>query len=241
MPAFYRYYFEPHNPPCFLNDPAMVNDTRRIQSIERAFQPLLKHMADISKATSYLAVQCGTREYLCIDAIQGSRSLPLRNERGQRESLVTSAIGKIFLSFDDDLRRSLRLAQKVTPALEVELDTISDRGYALDLEEAKPGLHCVAFPLYHNGVLVAAMAGPIDVAIKKARTAALFQTNSIDLGAVSQPGGVIYSLEFTNGGLISFGGGVVIRNEEGAVVGAVGVAGATVEVDEEIAQAAAKA
>lgn len=86
-----------------------------------------------------------------------------------------------------------------------------------------------------------ALRGAIDVAIKKARTAALFQTNSAVLGAGAQPGGAIYSLEGTNGGMISFGGGVVIIDGNNQVIGAVGVAGATVEADEEIAQAAAKA
>lgn len=83
-----------------------------------------------------------------------------------------------------------------------------------------------------------AVLGAIDVAIKKARTAALFQTNSAELGAIAQPGGAIYTLEATNGGLISFGGGVIIRNEQGNVIGAIGVAGATVDADEVIAQLA---
>lgn len=85
-----------------------------------------------------------------------------------------------------------------------------------------------------------ALFGAIDVAIKKARTAALFQTNSAELGAIAQPGGAIYTLEATNGGLISFGGGVILRNEQGNVIGAIGVAGATVEADEAIAQLAAR-
>ena len=81
-----------------------------------------------------------------------------------------------------------------------------------------------------------ALLGAIDVAIKKARTAALFQTNSAEIGSIAQPGGEIYTLESTNGGLISFGGGVVVRDEEGKAIGAIGVAGATVEADEAIAQ-----
>lgn len=84
-----------------------------------------------------------------------------------------------------------------------------------------------------------AVPGAIDVSIKKARTAALFRTDSLELGSAAQPGGAIYTLEATNGGLISFGGGVVLHDEQGRVVGAVGVAGATVEDDQRIAQAAA--
>lgn len=83
-----------------------------------------------------------------------------------------------------------------------------------------------------------AIPGSIDVAIKKARTAALFRTNSEVIGAGAQPGGPIYSLEATNGGLISFGGGVVIRDSAGKVIGAIGVSGATVEGDQVIASGA---
>lgn len=84
-----------------------------------------------------------------------------------------------------------------------------------------------------------AVPGAIDVSIKKARTAALFRTDSLELGAAAQPGGAIYTLEATNGGLISFGGGVVLRDEQERVIGAVGVAGATVEADQVIALHAA--
>ncbi|PJR91731.1 hypothetical protein CN878_18880 [Ochrobactrum sp. 695/2009] len=94
--------------------------------------------------------------------------------------------------------------------------------------------HLVAF---HR--MDAANIGPIEVSQKKARTAALFQIDSLQLGQAAQPGGAIYTIENTNGGLISFGGGVVLRDKAGVVVGAIGVAGATVEADEVIAQAAA--
>ena len=80
-----------------------------------------------------------------------------------------------------------------------------------------------------------AVPGAIDVSLKKARMAALFRTDSRDIGAAAQPGGAIYTLEATNGGLISFGGGIVLKDNEGKVIGAVGVAGATVEADQEIA------
>ncbi|WP_145561322.1 GlcG/HbpS family heme-binding protein [Yersinia bercovieri] len=84
-----------------------------------------------------------------------------------------------------------------------------------------------------------AVPGAIDVSCKKARTAALFRTDSNEIGAAAQPGGAIYTLESTNGGLISFGGGVVLHDSYGKVIGAVGVAGATVDADQEIAMKAA--
>lgn len=84
-----------------------------------------------------------------------------------------------------------------------------------------------------------AVPGAIDVSLKKARTAALFRTDSGEIGAAAQPGGAIYTLEATNGGLISFGGGIVLHDAQGKAIGAVGVAGATVEDDQAIALKAA--
>jgi len=84
-----------------------------------------------------------------------------------------------------------------------------------------------------------AVPGAIDVALKKARMAALFRTDSAEIGAAVQPGGALYTLEATNGGLIAFGGGVVLQDPAGKEIGALGVAGATLEADQAIALAAA--
>ncbi|WP_312608972.1 GlcG/HbpS family heme-binding protein [Agrobacterium pusense] len=117
---------------------------------------------------------------------------------------------------------------------------------AIARAEAEKGGFSVAIWVFDNAAYPVAFArldganlGPIEVSQKKARTAALFQTDSLQLGQAAQPGGAIYTLENTNGGLISFGGGVVLRDKAGTVIGAIGVAGATVEADEAIAQAAA--
>ncbi|MCV6037850.1 IclR family transcriptional regulator C-terminal domain-containing protein, partial [Escherichia coli] len=66
-----------------------------------------------------------------------------------------SAIGKVFLSFDDELRRTLRLENQISPTLETELNQVVLSGYALDLEEAEPNLNCLAIPLYLDGKVVA--------------------------------------------------------------------------------------
>ncbi|MFF3513249.1 heme-binding protein [Streptomyces sp. NPDC002573] len=84
-----------------------------------------------------------------------------------------------------------------------------------------------------------AILGTVDAAHRKARTAALFESDSATLGGVAHPDGPSYMVEHTNGGLINFGGGVVIRDAGGAVVGAIGISGASVAEDEIIAEAAA--
>jgi len=83
--------------------------------------------------------------------------------------------------------------------------------------------------------------GAIDVALGKARTAALFRADSAAVGAHFRPGAPAFSLENTNGGLVGFGGGVALRNAQGDCVGAIGVSGATMEEDQLIAEAGAAA
>ena len=87
----------------------------------------------------------------------------------------------------------------------------------------------------------AAWLGSIDIAIKKARTARFFDMDTGEIGKLSQPGGSLYGIEHSNGGLITFPGGIPIKNDQGAVVGAVGVSGSTVENDHLVARAGAAA
>jgi uncharacterized protein GlcG (DUF336 family) len=65
--------------------------------------------------------------------------------------------------------------------------------------------------------------------------------NTGEIGKLSQPGGPLYNIEHSNGGLISFPGGVPIKNAQGEVIGAIGVSGSTVEHDHAVAEAGAKA
>lgn len=85
-----------------------------------------------------------------------------------------------------------------------------------------------------------AWLGSIDISIKKARTARFFDMPTGDLGASSQPGGPLYNIEVSNGGLITFPGGTPLRNGSGEVVGGVGVSGSTVENDHSVAAAGAE-
>ena len=82
-----------------------------------------------------------------------------------------------------------------------------------------------------------AWLGSIDIAQKKARTARFFDMNTGEIGKLSQPGGPLYNIEHSNGGLITFPGGVPIKSPDGTVIGAIGVSGSTVENDHTVAQA----
>jgi uncharacterized protein GlcG (DUF336 family) len=86
-----------------------------------------------------------------------------------------------------------------------------------------------------------AWLGSVDVAIRKAKTARFFDMNTGEIGKLSQPGGSLYNIEHSNGGLITFPGGVPLRNSGGKVIGAIGVSGSTVENDHAVAEAGAAA
>lgn len=81
-----------------------------------------------------------------------------------------------------------------------------------------------------------------EVAIKKAKTVAGFNGvfTTAGLYNVTQPGGALYGIDDTNGGLIVFGGGLPIYID-GRFVGAIGVSGGTADQDVEVATAGAKA
>jgi uncharacterized protein GlcG (DUF336 family) len=84
-----------------------------------------------------------------------------------------------------------------------------------------------------------AWLGSIDIAMRKARTARFFDTESAKLGKMSQPGQPLYGIEFSNGGLITFGGGLPLEDSSGTIIGAIGVSGSTVENDVKVAEAGA--
>jgi uncharacterized protein GlcG (DUF336 family) len=86
-----------------------------------------------------------------------------------------------------------------------------------------------------------AFLGSADIAQKKAKTSLLFNAPSGALGALAQPGGDLFGIENTNGGLVMFDGGLPIQDKRGNVIGAIGVSGSSVANDLVVAKAGAAA
>lgn len=86
-----------------------------------------------------------------------------------------------------------------------------------------------------------AWLGSLDISIKKAKTARFFDMNTGAIGELSQPGGSLYNIEHSNNGLITFPGGIPIKNASGDIIGAIGVSGSSVENDHTVADAGANA
>jgi len=112
----------------------------------------------------------------------------------------------------------------------IEIDT------KMNIAVVDSGANLVAF-----GRMDGAWLGSADIAIKKAETARYFDMNSGSIGELSQPGGSLYNIEHSNNGLITFPGGIPIKNKQGEIIGAIGVSGSSVENDHTVAEAGASA
>lgn len=119
-------------------------------------------------------------------------------------------------------------------AVEAAIKKARDLDTKMDIAVVDRGVNLKAFARMDDAWL-----GSIDISIKKARTARFFDMNSGEIGQLSQPGGPLYNIEHSNGGLITFPGGVPIVNESGEVIGAIGVSGSSVENDHAVATAGA--
>jgi len=128
---------------------------------------------------------------------------------------------------------TLKQAEKVLEAAVAEARSIETK---MNVAVVDAGGNLKAFARMDDAWL-----GSIDIAVKKARTARYFDMNTGEIGELSQPAGPLYQIEVSNGGLITFPGGVPIRNAEGRIIGAVGVSGSTVENDHRVAEAGATA
>lgn len=80
-----------------------------------------------------------------------------------------------------------------------------------------------------------AYIGSFDVALNKTYTSIAFQMSTAQLGRLSQPGQSLYGIQFTNGGrIVIFGGGELLE-QDGRIIGALGVSGGTAVQDTELA------
>ena len=120
--------------------------------------------------------------------------------------------------------------QQARAAVDGALKKSDELGVKMNIAIVDAGTNLKAFARMDG-----AWRGSIDIAIKKARTARMFDMNTGEIGKLSQPGGPLYNIEHSNGGLITFPGGVPITNSAGEVIGAIGVSGDSVENDHAVA------
>lgn len=124
---------------------------------------------------------------------------------------------------------NLEQAEKLIQAAKQKAKSIDAK---MNIAIVDAGANLVAFARMDGAWL-----GSLDISIKKAKTARFFDMNTGIIGELSQPGGSLYNIEHSNGGLITFPGGIPIKNAAGDVIGAIGVSGSSVENDHAVAEA----
>ena len=128
------------------------------------------------------------------------------------------------------------ILQQAQAAIHAAHQKALEMGVKMNIAVVDAGANLVAF-IRMDG----AWLGSVDVSIKKAKTARFFDMPTGDLGQASQPGGPLYNIEHSNGGLITFPGGLPIKDANGIIIGAIGVSGSIVENDHAVAEAGMKA
>ena len=98
----------------------------------------------------------------------------------------------------------ITLAQAKTVA-DAAFAKAKELGVKMNIAVVDTGTHLKAFVRMDGAWL-----GSADISIRKARTARLFDMPTGEIGKLSQPGGSLYAIEHSNGGLITFPGGVPI-------------------------------
>jgi uncharacterized protein GlcG (DUF336 family) len=126
--------------------------------------------------------------------------------------------------------------QQAQTAVAAAVAKAAQIGAKMDVAVVDAGANLKAFARMDGAWL-----GSIDISIRKARTARYFDMPTGEIGKLSQPGGPLFGIEHSNGGLISFPGGVPIKGPNGQVIGAIGVSGSRVEDDHAVATAGAAA
>ncbi len=129
---------------------------------------------------------------------------------------------------------TLDQANAIIEACKAEAHTV---GQPMNIAVVDDGGNLVAFVAMDDTKLIGA-----DISQKKALTAVYFQMDTKDLAPLVQPGQPLFGIESTSQGrLVVFGGGVLLRTADGGVAGGVGVSAGSVDEDHQVAAAGAEA
>jgi uncharacterized protein GlcG (DUF336 family) len=125
--------------------------------------------------------------------------------------------------------------ETATKVIEAAVDKAVEIGQPMNIAVVDDGGHLVAFARMDG-----AIKASIDISIRKARTSVMMNLPTSALMDVSQPGAELYGLEQLSGGMVLFGGGLLLESN-GEVVGAIGVSAGSVDQDVQVAEAGAAA
>lgn len=122
--------------------------------------------------------------------------------------------------------------ENASKALSVSIEMAKALNVAVSIAVVDSGGHLLAFARLDS------VFGVIDFAVKKARTAVMFGIDSDVMGGIIASADIHgYGMINSNEGLLTIAGGVIIKDNEGNVIGAIASSGGTPEQDKAIAEA----
>jgi uncharacterized protein GlcG (DUF336 family) len=122
-------------------------------------------------------------------------------------------------------------ADQADRAVKASIKKASELGISVCIAILDSGGHLKAF---HR--MDGAWLGVIDVAIKKAKTSALFEMETQIMDNYSKPGADAHGIDLSNGNLMTFAGGIPLKSSDGQIIGSIGVSGGQVAQDYAVAQ-----
>jgi IclR family transcriptional regulator, acetate operon repressor len=140
----------------------------RKNELIRIARPWLESLATSTGETVNLTTRVGD-DVMQLDHVESRNMLRVTYPEGERFPMHASASGKLFLARLPERERERILASVLQPytsgtlirrsALEADLASIRERGYALDDAEREAGVRCVAAPIANDrGEFVAAVS-----------------------------------------------------------------------------------
>ena len=153
---------------------------RRRMTLSNEARPLLRELRERVNETVHLAVLDGN-EIMYVYNLESTQAIRMRSDVGVRKPAYCTAEGQAILAFQPDevvegvLQAGLpaRTPQTITSPDELKraLETIRQRGCAVEDEESEIGMRCIAAPLRNDaGEVIAAigLGGPLNRLSKKA-------------------------------------------------------------------------
>lgn len=125
----------------------------------------LHEIAEKTGETAYL-VKWRRSDIQIVNVVEGTHPVRVVVPEGPYRDAHARASGKLFLAFlDEDIREDYLRShpiRKLTPntisargKLMKDLETIRERGYAIDQEEFQEGVSCVSVPVFEDDVILA--------------------------------------------------------------------------------------
>lgn len=146
------------------------NDTHSLEKIiacKEEWKSVLQELLMKTGECAHMAVLVKSQVWY-IDKVDSSLPLKVDHPIGALSPLHCTALGKVFLAYDNSLKNEIFDKYTATTIvsktqLDLEIEKTLERGYAVDNEEFSQGIRCVAHPIFdeHNKVIAAfGVSGP---------------------------------------------------------------------------------